>query len=279
MSYTLELKERIALMTIANVAHFDMNVSGYPLVFKLNSQLDSTESNAADETEFFSRGITAYFVDKWCVEPLPLTATPVMPIRDATLDYEYVHPHRVLVIDINLKCLGRAYRPSELLGGPGDSSEPFLRFVSIFVSEAHALHIQTHRAWLPANVVVFFPLAYKYVVRAGQILTVVKTLGFIMSPHDDNDAMPSGLPAIHFGHECLLHAGPASDAFKTPSRADKESSSSSTSSSSSDSSSSTTVSVGVPDPLEKTPAPPEPATQPPPRPTRKRARRLDTGNM
>lgn len=55
----------------------------------------------------------------------------------------------------------------------------------VFVSEAHAIYMQRHLDWVPANVVVIFPICYRDTVENGYNFTEVESFGFFHSPQTE----------------------------------------------------------------------------------------------
>ena len=74
----------------------------------------------------------------------------------------------------------------------------------VFVSEAHAIYMQQHIGWIPANVVVLFPICYNDVIENGMMYTEVESFGILHSsettylPNSDKDLT---LCPLFFGTE------------------------------------------------------------------------------
>ena len=150
----------------------------------------------------------AFFYDDPC--PVPARHRepsrenrPRVAWRDASVDAEYLTPHRTLIVPHRIVEAEQARRPR------------LSPFVFLLVGESHGLHIQHYRRWLPPSVIVLFPLASEPVVNGDDVTLRIDTLGVIRSPVTDENWAPYGpesLP-LFFGslaEYTRIYAGPQS---------------------------------------------------------------------
>lgn len=171
--FSQKIKSEAIQKLVQNWKHNSMfNCSGYKVEFVSMPDCRRSCPSESFHSKFLDwKELCSYFVYDEPLAPSDMRAMPQqpkIPYRDTTQDCEMRYPTRVLFV------------PVEYQDSPDEKSPPM---VMVFVSEAHGMYIQQHRRWLPANVVIAFPINYRIEGDGPGVIMRVHSIGFITSPH------------------------------------------------------------------------------------------------